>query len=593
MSLYSQIIEKYKKDKTRLMDILLDIQDEKGYLSDDVLKDVAYALNIPFVNVKETASFYHFFSLKPKGKYTVYLDNSVVSDFFGGKEIADVFEKESGCNFGGVSKDGLIGLFYTPCIGMSDQAPAALINGEVFTQLTPQKVKDIVKDMKNGKPVEELKGKNYGDGNNKYMKSLVNNNIKKRGEVIFSDYEPGTALKEIISKNIKPEEIIEIIKKSGLRGRGGAGFPTGVKWEFARKSKGDVKYVFCNADEGEPGTFKDRVILTERPFMLFEGMAVAGYAVGAKEGVLYIRYEYRYMRNYLESVLQKMRKEKLLGTSICGKTGFDFDIRIQSGAGAYVCGEEFALIESAEGKRGEPRDRPPFPIEKGYLDKPTVVNNVETLCSAVRIVIRGSDWHRSLGTKDSAGTKLISVSGDCDKPGIYELQWGIKVRDLLDMVEAKDVQAVQVGGPSGICIGPDSFDRKIAYEDLPTGGSFIIIGKKRDLLSDVVLNFLNFFREESCGSCTPCRALNLMGCVMLKKIIDGKATKEDLDFILTWEPIMKKNRCGLGQTSLNPLFTTIKNFRHLYDEKVKTNSSVFYNFDLKKATSEYDLAVKR
>ncbi|HRU40189.1 MAG TPA: NADH-ubiquinone oxidoreductase-F iron-sulfur binding region domain-containing protein, partial [Candidatus Goldiibacteriota bacterium] len=369
--------------------------------------------------------------------------------------------------------------------------------------------------------VEQLNSAEYGDGMNSHplMKTTVRNHIRKRGDVIFSDYNAGEAIRKMKSLKMSSNDVIDLVKKSGVRGRGGAGFPTGMKWEVARKAPGDPKYIFCNADEGEPGTFKDRVILTELPKLVFEGMTIAAYAVGAKYGILYLRNEYMYMRQYLESMLEEMRKENLLGMAIGGKQGFNFDIRIQFGAGAYVCGEESALIESAEGKRGEPRDRPPFPVEKGYLQKPTVVNNVETLCSVVKIINKGSDWYNSIGTKESKGTKVLSVSGDCEQPGIYEIPWGFSVNDVLKMSGAKDTQAVQVGGPSGSCIGPDEFGRVLAYEDLATGGSLIIIGNKRDLLKDVVLNFVEFFREESCGSCVACRALTGMYKVMMDKVI--------------------------------------------------------------------------
>ena len=286
-----------------------------------------------------------------------------------------------------------------------------------------------------------------------------------------------------------PEQVIEMVKDSNIRGRGGAGFPTGLKWEFCRRAAGDEKYIFCNADEGEPGTFKDRVILTQFPRMVFEGMIIAGYAVGATQGILYVRHEYRYLERWLESVLDGARRKIISGRASPAVEGFDFDIRIQFGAGAYVCGEESALIESAEGKRGEPRDRPPFPVEKGYRDKPTVVNNVETFCATVKIVLNGGEWYRSFGTKDSTGTKLLSISGDCMHPGVYEIEWGFSVNDVLDMVGGYDPQAVQVGGPSGSLIGPDEFDRTLSFSDLSTGGSLIIFGKQRDLLKDVVINF--------------------------------------------------------------------------------------------------------
>lgn len=433
----------------------------------------------------------------------------------------------------------------------------------------------------------------YGDGNNssERIHAVVNNHIMKRGPILSDNFEPGEAISKIIK--LKPEDIINEVKISNIRGRGGAGFPTGLKWEFCRRTGKTTRYIFCNADEGEPGTFKDRVILTEKPHMLFEGMTVAGYAIGAKEGILYLRYEYKYLKKHLEYVLEELRNNNLLGKNIKGKKGFDFEVRIQFGAGAYVCGEESALIESAEGKRGEPRDRPPFPVEKGYLEKPTVVNNVETLCSVVKIIKYGGNWYKSLGTKDSTGTKLLSVSGDCRYPGVYEVQWGFSVNDILDMVGAEDVQAVQVGGPSGTCIAPDEFSRKLCYADLATGGSLIVIGQHRDLLKDFVLNFTEFFIEESCGSCTPCRTLTVLLREKLLKIIRGRGIMKDLQDIEDWGKIMKTNRCGLGQTAANPILSTLKNFRELYMDKLQTNKEYDTGFRLKEAVLEGCVATDR
>ncbi|TAN37694.1 MAG: hypothetical protein EPN23_04045 [Verrucomicrobia bacterium] len=586
------VIKKYNGDETRLMDILIDIQAELGYLADATVAQIAKTLNIPQVDVEQTVSFYHFFARQPRGKYTVYLNDSVVANFHGRAAVARAFEEAAGCAFEQVSSDGLIGLFDTACMGMSDQEPAALINDVVFTRLTPTRARELVAGMKAGKTVAQLHGNKYGDGQNAHplIHSMVCNNIQRRGVMVFDDYEPGTAIKRVVT--MSSNEVIAMVKAASVRGRGGAGFPTGMKWDFARKAPGDVKYIFCNADEGEPGTFKDRVILTELPQLVFEGMAIAGYAVGAKQGILYIRNEYRYLRAYLEQVLADMRNNNLLGPLTAGKAGFNFDVKIQFGAGAYVCGEESALIESAEGKRGEPRDRPPFPVEKGYLQKPTVVNNVETLCSVVKVMLNGADWYNKLGTEESKGTKVLSVSGDCAKPGIYEVVWGFTVNDILNMVGAKDVQAVQVGGPSGSCIGSSEFNRILAYEDLATGGSLIIIGQHRDLLKDVVLNFARFFREESCGSCVPCRALTGMAQVLLEKIIAGKGTAGDVENLRSWLPIMKHNRCGLGQTALNPVITTIKNFKGLYDQRIKAGDLRFApSFDLAAAVKDYEAAV--
>jgi [NiFe] hydrogenase diaphorase moiety large subunit len=344
--------------------------------------------------------------------------------------------------------------------------------------------------------------------------------------------------------------------------------------------------VLCNADEGEPGTFKERVIMTEVPKLLFEGMAIAGYAIDSKVGILYLRYEYKYLEAYLENALEEMRSNNQLGKNIGGKEGFNFDIRIQFGAGAYVCGEESALIESAEGKRGEPRNRPPFPVQKGYMDSPTVVNNVETLCSIVKIMNKGSEWFTMMGSRESAGTKLLSISGDCKYPGVYEIEWGLRVRDMLEMVGAEDVQAVQVGGPSGVCIGSKDFKRTICFEDLPTGGSIMIFNNDRKLIEDIVTNFVDFFIEESCGSCVPCRAITVLLRQRLQKIIDGHGVMQDIDDLKDWaEKLKVANRCGLGQTAGAPVLTTIENFRYKYEALVNKDVDFDPGFDLEAAVA--------
>lgn len=579
------ILEKYGEKQSNMMNILIDICNSVGYIPDEAITLIADKMNISEVDVEQTRSFYHFFANKPTGKYAVYLNNSVTASMMGGKDIANEFEKQAGCKFGEVSADGLIGLFHTACIGMSDQEPAAIINGKVFTKLSRLEVARLVSQMKAGKTVSEMIT-NYGDGNNShpYIKAMVQNNIRKKGPVIFSAYESGKSLKKAL--NDTPSAIIDEIKKSGLRGRGGAGFPTGIKWDFCARNKGE-HFVICNADEGEPGTFKDRVLLTEKARMVFEGMAIAGYAIGAKEGIMYLRYEYRYLKTYLENLLEEIRKENMLGKNVAGKEGFNFDIRIQFGAGAYVCGEESALIESIEGKRGEPRNRPPFPVQSGLLNQPTIINNVETFCTAVKIIENGSNWYKGFGTEESVGTKVLSISGDCDYPGIYEIEWGMTINEMLKMCGAENVQAVQVAGPSGVCLNPAHFERKIALEDLPTGGSMIVIGEKRDLLKEVVLNFMEFFAEESCGSCVPCRVYNVLLRNKIEKIVNGEGSKKDLVDLDEWGRISRKaNRCGLGQTSSNPVITTLENFKPLYEKRVKMTDEFVSQFDLAKSVAD-------
>ena len=579
------VLARHRRDRTCLVDILRDVQAELGHVPPDAVGTIAAALGISRIEVEGVATFYHFFTPVPAGRYAVYLNTNIVSVMNGRAEAAAAFEKEVGVPFGQTTADGLIGLHETSCIGMNDQEPAALINGVIFTRLNKAKVKALVTGMKAGRDVRELV-KTYGDGANgsKLVRSMVRNNIRRKGPLLFAPFRSGAALKKAVAGT--PEDVIAEIKKANLLGRGGAGFPTGLKWEFCRRETETPRYIVCNADEGEPGTFKDRVLLTERPELVFEGLAIAGYAAGAAEGVLYLRGEYAYLKPHLEAVLAGMRKKKLLGPAAAGKRDFAFDITIKRGAGAYVCGEESALIESAQGNRGEPRDRPPYPVQSGYFGKPTVVNNVETLCTAARILEKGADWFKALGTARSAGTKLLSVSGDCRKPGVYEVPFGLSVTGLLKMAGGGDAMAVQVGGPSGTCISRSQFDRIIGFEDLATGGSIIVFGPERDLF-EVVHNFMEFFVEESCGWCVPCRAGNPLLKRILEKVMAGRGTVRDLADLEAWGKIIKSmSRCGLGQTSANPILTTLQNFREMYQSRVGAEGPVLADFDLAKAAAE-------
>jgi [NiFe] hydrogenase diaphorase moiety large subunit len=583
---------RHRQDPLRLLDMLRDIQAARGVVSSADAAELGRLVGLSTVDILGVASFYHFFSSTPAGRYTVFLNSSITSHMMGRATVARAFEEAAGCRFGETTADGLIGLRDTSCIGMNDQEPAAIINGVVFTRLTPAKVRRLVLGMRAGRPVQDLVTE-YGDGANQseLVRAMVTNNIRKKGPVLFAPFESGEALRKAAAAT--PDAIIQETKKANLLGRGGAGFPTGLKWEFCRREKQARRFVVCNADEGEPGTFKDRVILTELPRLLFEGMAIAGYAIGAEEGILFLRAEYDYLRPHLESVLQALRQEKLLGRAIAGREGFNFDVTIRSGAGAYICGEESGLLEAAEGKRGQPRNRPPFPVQKGYLGDPTTVNNVETLCAAAQIIAHGAAWFRSMGTAKSAGTKLLSVSGDCERPGIYEVEFGLTIQELVDMAGAKDAYAVQVGGPSGNCVGRPSFGRRIAFEDLPTGGSIMIFGPWRDLLG-IVENFMEFFVEESCGLCTPCRVGNVLLAEKLAKVRDGHGAARDLEELESWGRTIKAmSQCGLGQTSPNPILTTLQNFRDHYERLLHKDRDFVPAFDLTAATLEGAVLTKR
>ena len=374
----------------------------------------------------------------------------------------------------------------------------------------------------------------------------------------FSTMTPEAGLKKALA--LSRPDIIEEMRQSGLKGRGGAGFPTGMKWNFAAAARADEKFVICNADEGEPGTFKDRVILQEHADLVFEGMTIAGKAIGAKEGILFLRGEYTYLKAHLEAVLARRREQKLLGKGILGSE-LEFDIRIFMGAGAYICGEETALIEALEGFRGEPRNRPPFPVNTGFLGRPSVVNNVETLASSACILQQGADWWKQKGTEKSTGFKVFSISGDCGKPGVYEFSMGITVAQLLKEVEGEGAKAVQVGGASGQCIPASQFDRTIAFEDIPTGGSIIVFGQNRDML-DVLHNFLDFFVDESCGQCTPCRRGNVKLLEGVELLKEGKCSMAYLqELCALGETMQIASKCGLGQSSPSAFLSVVKNFR--------------------------------
>ncbi len=391
------------------------------------------------------------------------------------------------------------------------------------------------------------------------MEVLTDIKTERTGPVLFSPYTRGEGIKKALE--LSRQDILLEVKESGLKGRGGAGFPTATKWMLSAAAKSDKKYIICNADEGEPGTFKDRVLLMEYPELVFEGMVIAGYTTGANEGIVYLRGEYEYMLSSLEDYLNVMREDNLLGEKILGKEDFNFDITIRLGSGAYVCGEETALIESLEGHRGEARNRPPYPVNTGFMGKPTIVNNVETLAAVPHIVTKGSEWFRKSGTDKSTGSKLFSISGDCKKPGVYELPWGTTIRELLKKVEAENTKAVQVGGASGVCIPKDQFDRKLGYEDLSTGGSIMVFNENRNMLK-VLKNFMEFFEEESCGQCTPCRIGNTKLLEGIKMIESGEYTFKYINTLKELGRTMQvASKCGLGQSSPNSFISILDNFK--------------------------------
>ena len=357
------------------------------------------------------------------------------------------------------------------------------------------------------------------------------------------------------------QQIVDAIKESGLRGRGGAGFPCGLKWELARKASGDKKYVICNADEGEIGTFKDRYILQNDPFTLLEAMAIAGHAIGAEKGYIYLRAEYHFLLDSLKTAIDQVTDRGFLG---------GLDIEIRQGAGAYVCGEESALMDSIEGKRGEVRYRPPFPPSRGLWGKPTIINNVETLMNIPQIILNGAHWFSQFGTERSKGTKVFSVSGDVKKPGTYELVLGSSLKELVEeLALADNVKMVQVGGATGRIIPCQMIDTPLAFENILGAGAVIVFDESRDII-DIICKTMEFLAEESCGKCTPCREGTEVMFETLKRLSYGEGSDKDIGLLEDLSSaMMLASMCGLGQAAPIPVMDTLHHFRDAYENRIK------------------------
>lgn len=502
-----------------------------------------------------------------------------------------------------VERKGLaseVQIIRTGCFGFCEKGPIVKVlpDNTFYTQVKPSDAREIVDEhVIKGRSVYRLL---YTDPETKehILDSKHMGFYKKQLRIALRNC--GTIDPENIDESIarnayqalgrvltdySPQETIEIIKQSGLRGRGGAGFPTGLKWEIASRNDADQKYVVCNADEGDPGAFMDRSILEGDPHSVLEAMAICGYCIGATKGLVYIRAEYPLAIKRLKKAIAQARDYGLLGEDILG-TGFSFDITLKYGAGAFVCGEETALIHSMEGKRGEPSNKPPFPAQRGYMDKPTNVNNVETLANVPVIILKGADWFSAIGTEKSKGTKVFALAGKINNVGLIEVPMGITLREIIYEIgggikNGKKFKAVQTGGPSGGCLTEEHLDTRIDYESLTAAGSMMgsggmIVLDEDDCMVSVAKFFLGFIVEESCGKCAPCRIGNKRLHETLTKITEGKGTQEDIEKLRNLGSVIKDTSlCGLGQSSPNPVLSTLDNFmgeylEHVIDKKCRS-----------------------
>ena len=507
----------------------------------------------------------------------------------GSAKIIEAFEDE----IRQVGLENEVKVVRTGCFGLCALGPVVIIypEGSFYSRVNPDDVKEIVDEhLLKGRIVKRLlytetveedtvKSLNETDFYKKQLRVALRNcgviNPEDINEYIA--YDGYQALGKVLTE-MTPDDVIDVMKRSGLRGRGGAGFPTGLKWSFAKASVDDQKYVCCNADEGDPGAFMDRSVLEGDPHAVLEAMAIAGYAIGANQGYIYVRAEYPIAVKRLEIAIGQAREMGLLGKDIFG-SGFDFDIELRLGAGAFVCGEETALMTSIEGHRGEPRPRPPFPAVKGLFGKPSVLNNVETYANIPQIILKGPEWFSSMGTEKSKGTKVFALGGKIHNTGLVEVPMGTTLREIVEEIgggvpNGKKFKAAQTGGPSGGCIPASLIDTEIDYDNLIAIGSMmgsggLIVMDEDNCMVDIAKFFLEFTVDESCGKCTPCRVGTKRLYEMLDKITQGRGTLADLDKMEELCHYIKENAlCGLGQTAPNPVLSTLRYFRDEYEAHV-------------------------
>jgi len=561
-SLHTAIEAYIPLGRSGLLPALHAAQNIYGWVSEETATEIAKSLRIPLADVHGVIEFYAMFYNEPTAKRVIRVCTDVACALKNGDGILNHLCEHHGLQPGQTKPDLSLTIEPSPCLGLCEHAPVALVGNEAETNINLKK-----NTYELGRPPSLV----YGSIR------LLTANCGNGTTTSLAKYIKYSAFTKALG--MKPEDVVAEVKASGLVGRGGAAFPTGIKWEGAAKAEVDQKYVICNADESEPGTFKDRILLLDDPHRTIEGMCVAAYAIGASKGYIYIRGEYPYIIPVLESALNEAREAGLLGHNILG-SGFSFDIEVRVGAGAYICGEETALFESIEGKRGFPRIKPPFPTTHGVFGKPTVINNVETLCNVPLIIAKGSVEFRKIGTEKSPGPKLFCVSGDVAKTGVYEVPFGVTLRELLEMAggvaNGRKLQSVLFGGAAGAFATTEHLDVKMTFEDLrgvglPLGSGVVMVFDETRDMRQVLKSLGHFFAHESCGKCYPCQ----MGTQRQKEILDRVASGKvvDGDFVrlqdVGWT-MTDASLCGLGQTAASAVLSAMKLWPELFGEGQKS-----------------------
>jgi NADH-quinone oxidoreductase subunit F len=577
-----ELLGRYPVKRSALIPLMLYAQDQFGYLGDEVLEEIARRLDLNIIQVTETLTYYSMLRRKPMGKYHVQVCTNISCMLRGGNELYKHVQRRLGIENKQITATGTFSLEEVECIGACTGAPALQVNYDFYENLDPGKVDALFEQFQVGKRPKPAPATSGALKERHPAEVPV---ISRRFGIpestkldVYLQNEGYQALEKAL-KQMTPDQIVEEVKKSNLRGRGGAGFPTGVKWSFVPKDTSKPKYILCNADESEPGTCKDRPLMELDPHQLIEGMILAGRAVGAQRGYLYIRGEYRYVLDIMDGAIAEAYSRGYLGQNILG-SDFSFDLSTHTGAGAYECGEESALMESLEGKRGYPRIRPPFPAVVGLYGCPTVINNVESLSSVPAVILRGGEWYAGLGTPKNGGTRLFAISGHVNRPGIYELPMGFNLKRMIEEVaggvkDGKKLKAVIPGGSSCPLLTAAEANVAMDFDSVAKIGSMlgsggVVVIDEETCMVDVARRIMHFYAHESCGWCIPCRE----GTAWLRKMLDrfhedgGRA--EDIPLIEELSKnMLGRTFCPLGDAAAMPTISIVKKWRNEFEEHLR------------------------
>ncbi|HEX4001130.1 MAG TPA: NADH-quinone oxidoreductase subunit NuoF [Candidatus Acidoferrales bacterium] len=579
---FNELVARYPVKRSALIPMLLYAQDELGHLGDEILEEIATRLDLNMSQVTETLAYYSMLHRKPMGRYHIQVCTNISCMLRGGKELYEHVQKRLGIGDKEVSPSGTFSLEEVECMGACTGAPALQVNYDFHENLDAAKADAILEQLEIGrvpKPVPVISGALHPRDPSEVVVITKRFGIPNSTKIDTYLQNGGYKALEKAVKQMTPDSIIDEVKKSSLRGRGGAGFPTGMKWSFVPKDTSKPKYVLCNADESEPGTSKDRPLLELDPHQLIEGTVIAGRAIGSNQGYIYIRGEYRYLIGIVDAALDEARARGFVGKNIMG-SGFDFEIFTHTGAGAYECGEESALMESLEGKRGYPRIKPPFPAVVGLYGCPTIINNVETLSTVPAVINGGGEWYASLGVPKNGGTRLYSISGHVNKPGIYELPLGFPLRKLIEEVAGgmrggKKLKAVIPGGSSCPLLSADEIDVPMDYDSVAKIGSMLgsggtVVMDEDTCMVDVARRIMHFYAHESCGWCIPCRE----GTAWLRKMLDrfheGGGREEDISLIDELSKnMLGRTFCALGDAAALPTISIVKKWRSEFEDHLQ------------------------